>query len=101
LDKTTSTLEEDHIKKGDDNETMCKGLPLNTEQMEALISLLQLAVTESIHHNPTFGLIKAIASRRYASASFYDLMDTILKLSVQSQKSTVRQVSFAIKDERF
>eukprot|EP00978_Attheya_sp_CCMP212_P026914 scaffold89414_cov49-Attheya_sp.AAC.2 len=101
LDKTTSTSEEDHPEKADDSEKMCKGLPLNTEQMEALISLLQLAVTESIHHNPTFGLIKAIASRRYASASFYDLMDVILKLSVQSQKTTVRQVSFTIKDERF
>ena len=67
---------------------------LNGEQMESLISLLHTTVTDSEHQNATFGLIKAIASTRYLSAEFYDLMEKILKLSVQSHKETVRQVSF-------
>ena len=67
--------------------------PLNGEQMESLISLLHSTVADSEHQNATFGLIKAIATTRYLSSEFYDLMEKILKLSVQSQKDTVRQVS--------
>ena len=65
-------------------------LPLKTDQMQALLSLLHSAVREYDHHNATFGLVKAIAAKRFMSAEFYDLMDIILKLSVQSQKGTVR-----------
>ena len=69
-------------------------LPLSTDQMQALLSLLHSSVRESDHHNATFGLVKAISSKRFMSPEFYDLMDIILKLSVQSQKSTIRLVSF-------
>lgn len=68
-------------------------LPMSASQMRALVSLLHSAVMESEHHNATFGLVKAICSKKYVSAEFYDLMDIILKLSVQSQKPTVRLVS--------
>ena len=61
--------------------------------MQALILLLHSAVREYDHHNSTFGLIKAISSKRYISSEFYDLMDITLKLTVQSQKSAVRMVS--------
>ena len=67
-------------------------LPLTDHQMQALISLLQAAVMESEHHNATFGLVKAICSKKYISPEFYDLVDIILKLSVQSQKPSVRLV---------
>lgn len=67
-------------------------VPLTSEQMDALLSLLHSAVRENDHHNATFGLVKAIASKRYVSSAFYDLMDIILKLSVQSQKSAIRLV---------
>lgn len=67
-------------------------LPLSTDQMQALLSLLHSAVREYDHHNSTFGLVKAISSKRYVSSEFYDLMDIILKLSVQSQKSAIRLV---------
>jgi U3 small nucleolar RNA-associated protein 20 len=70
-------------------------LPLDPTQMQALISLLKGAVVDTDHHNPSFGLIKAITSRRYISAEFYDLMETCLELSVRSQKVAVRQVSIA------
>ena len=68
-------------------------LPLSSDQMQALLSLLHSAVREYDHHNSTFGLIKSIASKRFVSAEFYDLMDIVLKLSVQSQKSAIRLVS--------
>ena len=67
-------------------------LPLTAHQMQALISLLQSAVMESEHHNATFGLVKAICVKKYVSPELYDLMDIILKLSVQSQKPSVRLV---------
>lgn len=67
-------------------------LPLNSDQMQALLSLLHSAVREYDHHNATFGLVKAISSKRYVSSEFYDLIDIILKLSVQSQKSAIRLV---------
>jgi hypothetical protein len=70
-----------------------EAFPLTTDQMHALLSLLHSAVREHDHHNATFGLVKAIASKRYVSSEFYDLMDIILKLSVQSQKSAIRLVS--------
>ena len=65
-------------------------LPLKAEQMQALLSLLHGAVRESDQHNATFGLVKAIAAKRYMSPEFFDLMDIVLKLSVQSQKHAVR-----------
>lgn len=68
-------------------------LPLNSDQMQALLSLLHSAVREYDHHNSTFGLVKAISSKRFISSEFYDLMDIILNLSVQSQKSNIRLVS--------
>jgi len=66
-------------------------LPLSHEQMKVLISMLFLAVTSTEHHNATFSLIKAIVSRRFLSAEFYDLMEKLLELSVQSLKVGVRQ----------
>eukprot|EP00985_Skeletonema_marinoi_P017590 scaffold9708_cov130-Skeletonema_marinoi.AAC.3 len=65
-------------------------LPLTADQMQGLLSLLHGAVRESEQHNATFGLVKAIAAKRYMSPEFFDLMDIVLKLSVQSQKQAVR-----------
>jgi U3 small nucleolar RNA-associated protein 20 len=80
------------------SEQKASNLPLTTHQMQALISLLQSAVMESEHHNATFGLIKAICTKKYISPEFYDLMDIILKLSVQSQKPSVRMVSSLLRN---
>ena len=38
-------------------------LPLTSDQMQALLSLLHSAVREYDHHNSTFGLVKAIQPR--------------------------------------
>ena len=65
-------------------------LPLTQSQMQVLVSILQAALIEAEHHNSTFSLIKAITSRNYISPEYYDLIDTILKLSVQSHKTNVR-----------
>jgi len=82
---------------GDDAKThISETLPLTADQMQALLSLLHSAVREYDHHNSTFGLVKAILSKRYMSSELYDLMDIILKLSVQSQKSTIRLQSSQI-----
>ena len=69
------------------------GMPLKKAQMRALISLLHGAITDVMPHNSTLALIKTIASRKYLSAEFYDMMEIILKLNVQSQHENVRQVS--------
>jgi U3 small nucleolar RNA-associated protein 20 len=84
---TTAFFKDAHVQSNH-NET----LPLTTDQMQALISLLHTAVRENDHHNSTFGLVKAISSKRYVSSEFYDLMDITLKLIVQSQKSAIRLV---------
>lgn len=74
-------------------ETLSKGrkMPLNSRQMQVLISMLKGAIGQSDHHNHTLSLIKAITSRRYMSSEYYDLMETILELSVRSHKATLRQ----------
>lgn len=77
---------EDNTKQFVHNET----LPLTADQMQGLLSLLHGAVRESEQHNATFGLVRAIAAKRYMSPEFFDLMDIVLKLSVQSQKQAVR-----------
>ena len=73
-----------------------EALPLSASQMQGLISLLHGAVRETEQHNATFGLVKAIALKTYMSPEFFDLMDIILKLSVQSQKQAVRLQSSQI-----
>ena len=85
-DSMVSSVDDTQKLKVTHNET----LPLKTDQMQALLSLLHSAVREYDHHNATFGLVKAISAKRFMSAEFYDLMDVMLKLSVQSQKATVR-----------
>lgn len=64
---------------------------LNKGQMSVLVSILQSALTDAEHHNATFGVIKTITSRQFISPEYYDLMETILKMTVQSQKPTMRQ----------
>ena len=88
LNSNLSTSE--HV---DSNDQSCK-LPLSNHQMQALVLLLKSAVMESDHHNATFGLVKAICIKKYISPDFYDLMEIILKLSVQSQKPSVRLVRY-------
>lgn len=80
------------LSSPNDSTEKSNNLPLVDHQMQALISLLQAAVMESEHHSATFGLVKAICSKKYISPEFYDLIDIILKLSVQSQKPAVRLV---------
>jgi len=65
--------------------------PLNEKQMQALVNLLLAALSDSEQNTATFNLIKSIVSRRHVSPEFYDLMEVILKLSVQSQNASVRQ----------
>ena len=84
-DDTVNSIE-DTTEQFVHNET----LPLTADQMQGLLSLLHGAVRESEQHNATFGLVKAIAAKRYMSPEFFDLMDIVLKLSVQSQKQAVR-----------
>mmetsp|Transcript_24519 Transcript_24519/g.56037 ORF Transcript_24519/g.56037 Transcript_24519/m.56037 type:complete len:566 (-) Transcript_24519:1000-2697(-) len=69
---------------------------LTDSQMNVLISLLQISVSDSEHHNTTFGLVKEIVSMRFLSPELYDMMDQILRLTVQSQKDPVRQLSSKI-----
>lgn len=72
-------------------------LPLTKSQMQVLISLLQAATLDSEQNNATFSVIKAIASTRFISNEFYTLMENVLKMTVQSQQQSVRQVSMTRK----
>jgi len=62
-------------------------LPLDADQMQVLISFLQASIVESDQHSPAIGMVKAIMSRRFVSAEFYDLMEAILEQSVRSPNS--------------
>lgn len=69
---------------------------LDKGQMHVLLSILRSALTDAEHHNSTFGVIKAITASKYVSPDFYDLMEEILKMTVQSQKKTMRQVRVSL-----
>lgn len=71
-----------------------EGPPLSEKQMPVLVSLLQAAIIDTEQHNATFSVIKAITSTQYVSSEYYDLMEDMLKMSVQSQQQSVRQVRF-------
>jgi U3 small nucleolar RNA-associated protein 20 len=67
-------------------------IPLDAEQMQVLISFLRGSLTDSDHHNPAIGLVKALVYRRFMSPEFYDLIETILTQSVRSPRESLRQV---------
>jgi U3 small nucleolar RNA-associated protein 20 len=67
-------------------------MPLDSEQLKVLCSLLQISIVDTEQHNPALNLIKAMMSHRYMSPEFYDLLEAILKLTVRSPKPTLRQV---------
>jgi U3 small nucleolar RNA-associated protein 20 len=67
--------------------------PLDAEQMKVLIGLLKVSIAETEQHIPALKLIKAIMSHQFVSAEFYDLMESLVKLVVRSQKANLRQHS--------
>lgn len=67
-----------------------KSLPLDAEQLQVLISFLREALTSLDQHNLTLALIKAIMTRRYVSAEFYDLMEVMLEQVARGPKSSLR-----------
>lgn len=69
-------------------------IPLDAEQMQVLISFLRGSLSDSDHHNPAIGLVKALAYRRFMSPEFYDLLETILDQSVRSPRESLRQVRY-------
>ena len=71
-----------------------KQLTLSDKQMQVLISLLKAAIIDTEQRNATFSVIKAITSTQYISLEYYDLMEDMLKMTVQSQQLSVRQVRF-------
>lgn len=95
LENDSSTPKANTLSGAEGEEVLAKGvsLPLNAEQMKVLLSLISVSIAESDQHNPALGLIKAILSRRFQSPEFYDLMETVLKLNVRSQKASLRHVS--------
>jgi len=94
IDEKGDTVEAKRHESREGNKSKVNPLPLTESQMQVLISLLQVSIAQSDHHNATFALIKAISSRKYLSSEFYDLMESTLKLSVQSQNAAVRMVSY-------
>jgi U3 small nucleolar RNA-associated protein 20 len=68
-------------------------LSLSEEQLIVLISLLKESVMACDGSNAALGTIKALLSQRFASPELYDLMETILDLSVRSHKESFRDVS--------
>lgn len=64
--------------------------------INALVNSGVCSVLDSEQNNATFGVIKAIASTRFMSKDFYTLMENVLKMTVQSQQESLRQVSFIV-----
>lgn len=71
-------------------------VPLDSEQMIVLLSLIEAAISESGQHNQALGLINALVSRRFISPEFYDLLEKVLELSVRSHTASIRLVSVAV-----
>jgi U3 small nucleolar RNA-associated protein 20 len=77
-----------------DDSALASGIvPLDSEQMTVLLSIVQGAIVESGQHNQALGLISALVSRRFISPEFYDLLEKVLELSVRSHSASVRLVS--------
>ncbi|CAM9407566.1 unnamed protein product [Choristocarpus tenellus] len=66
---------------------------LDTQQLRALLVLLQVAVAESEHQNATFALIKAIVAKRVMLPEVYDLMTKLAELAVTSHRPTLRTIA--------
>ena len=92
----STTTSQAMTEEGESAVSQGVALPLDAEQMQVLLSFLQGSLGSSDHQNPAIGLVKAIMSRQFASAELYDLMDTILELSVRSSKPSLREQSCAI-----
>ena len=88
-----ASIDSSMILEGEDALSGVKAMPLDSEQMKVLMSFLQESIVDSENHNAALNLIKAMMSRRYMSPEFYDLMETVLELSVKSHKAPLRQVS--------
>jgi len=71
-------------------------LPLDAEQMQILLRFLRSSLMDSDQHNPAVGLVKAIVARRYLSAEVYDVVETLLELTVRSHKASLRDQSRSI-----
>ena len=80
-------------ERGENSLAEGMSLPLDAEQLQVLISFLRESIVSSDQHNPAIALIKAIMSRRYVSAEFYDLMEAMLEQSVRSPKASLRDQS--------
>uniref|UniRef100_A0A7S2WCB5 U3 small nucleolar RNA-associated protein 20 C-terminal domain-containing protein n=1 Tax=Eucampia antarctica TaxID=49252 RepID=A0A7S2WCB5_9STRA len=93
LSETLNTYDREQSTAAHIKETEHNPLPLGDQQMQVLVSFLQTAVTDYEHHHATFGLIKSITSTNCISPQFYDLMEILLKLTVQSQKVNIREQS--------
>lgn len=91
ISSQTSKLNPSFLKDSVDTESQQIPLPLDEQQMQVLISFLSTAVTDYDHHHATFSLIKSILSTNYISPELYDLMDVLLKLTVQSQKINIQE----------
>jgi U3 small nucleolar RNA-associated protein 20 len=87
---TGSQLNKSMIDQGGSALFANESIPLDSEQMQVLISFLQESVLNSVHHQPAIALIKAITAKRFISAELYDLMEKLLELSVRSLKSSLR-----------
>ena len=74
------------FKGGDDDSTMI----LSEKQWRGLVSLLHMFVTNIQHQNATFTLINDIVRKKVVNVEIYELMDTVLDVTVRSNKDTVR-----------
>ncbi len=87
----TKTIAKANLPKIDEDHGIDAQLPLTSEQMKVLISLIKASITDSDQHNPALILIKVILIRRYMSPELYDLMESLMKLVVRSPKALLRQ----------
>jgi len=78
--------------RGEEASSRYTATTLDPEQMKIMISILQESILDTESCNAALSCIKAIMSRCFTSPEFYDLMETILNLSVRGQTASLRQV---------
>lgn len=73
-----------------------KSLILTDEQLSTLVAIISPDLEEPEQQAALFSLLRAIVSRKFASAEVYDLMDRVAEILIASQSQSTREICRSI-----
>lgn len=73
-----------------------KTLVLSDEQLSTLVDIISPDLEEPEQQASLFALLRAIVSRKFASAEVYDLMDRVAEILIASQSNGTREICRSI-----